>query len=822
MGGMAAIYAVAGFATLALETLWIRECLLRTGGTVVAAALVIGVFFLGAALGNLVGAKFASANKKPLRAFAILELASALSTLLLFFSSRALWTLIPGANIHSVPAVFAIFIMVGLPAALSGAAFPMLSQHVVREPGDRIPSGAALYGANLFGAAFGVLAGGIVFPWYLGMRGAFVSAVLVQVAAALVAWRLSFKVTKPLSEEIAPAPGNLLLIRLGQLLFVVCGFLSLAAQGTLISWVRQVHQGSIYAISGVLSAFILGLGLGALLVSLLTRKGCATKALFPVFSLLAAMILLITPSPGAWLVEHATPLQGNGPIEMLLHSTFWSIVFIGPLTICIGAIFPLTWEMAKGVSHRQGSTLGRIVAWNKIGSALGMFAGAFLLLPLFGVSLTTYFLGWAYLFLVVFFCLLNRDFAFRVSIPTILITFFGIYQWFHIPGAMGLTSIDREVATYQGAYGPVSVIENKETGSRSLLLNSKQRLNGTARALSSQHHQGWLPLLFAKDAKRVVSIGMASGISTAAILDFPVEKVFAIELVPEVARAARDHFAPWSGAVFTDPRVEVVLADGRAALPTLEGPLDVVLCDLLFPEEDGAANLYSKDFMEKVRKNLSDDGLFCLWLPCYQLDEETIGIILHTFAEMFPNAIVIRSNFDPLQPVIGLLGSPAPIRLNRTFLEQKLATPSAQKIAQQSPFFSSPDHAWFAIVGDLHSAKPGFSQWLFTTDDRPMIAFLGPRDLGNRRLIGMAFAKWLTGNFGSKDFPSAQMADTLPAEIHASSLAAQAFFIASVADSVIEGDTRPDAVRLRQTIRWLERSKQENPRAIFSNDAMGR
>ncbi len=846
---LAFLCSLGGFGTLALETLWIREITLRSGSTVVAASLVVGVFFLAAAAGNVAGARFAARSKKPLSAYGLLELLSAGVAISLYYFAKLLWLVLPAEWWVTHGGLGLAVLLVGPPSFLAGASFPMLSQYFVRAPGQRTSAGGILYGGNLLGAGAGVLAGSVVLPWFLGMGGAFLAAAAAQGLGGLIAWQVSNRQKPEKSRKMrrSPAakpgqnaatnlpevefPGLPLLASLA--IFAACGFLSLAAQGLLISWVRQLLQGSVYAVSGVLATFILGLGGGALIASWLRRKGISPLSALPVVSLATAGILIFFPMAGRWVSELGALSLGTHPMEMMLRTTGWSLLILGPFTVLLGVVFPMTWEILAGGSGHQGRSLGRTIAANKVGAALGMWAGVFVVAPIWGLQKGTILLGLGYAFFAGAFLFLSRQ-AGRISGKTarrrfgllemvaLVVAGLGIFQWVqpHVP--MGLRKDDREVVTFSGAYGPVSVIENQTTASRSILLNTQQRLNGTGRALSTQHHQAWLPLLFAGPAPRVASIGMASGITSAAILDFPVKELTAIELVPEVVRAAKEHFRPWNDRIFSDPRARVVVGDGRAALRTLQHPLDLIICDLLFPEEDGSANLYSRDFLIEARELLAPDGLFCLWLPAYQLQDQTAGIILRTFADVFPHALVLRANFDPMQPVIGLLGSKSAIPIGREFLANRLATPEVRALAAQSPFFQSPDHTWLALVGDLHSANPGFSEFSLTTDDRPVMTYLGPADLGDGRLVGMPFAKWLGQRFDHPHFPSADLGTTLPTEVLPSLRAAQYYYIASVADSVIPGDTRPDDVRLSQFLRWLGRAQEANPAVSLPGVALGR
>jgi len=378
------------------------------------------------------------------------------------------------------------------------------------------------------------------------------------------------------------------------------------------------------------------------------------------------------------------------------------------------------------------------------------------------------------------------------------------------------------VADYPGVYGPVAVVENQATGSRQIVLNSRQHLSGTRHAMSSQLHQGWVPLLFCSHPDRVLTIGMAAGISSAAILDYPVKELDAVELVPEVVRAARENFGEWNHALFSDPRAKVMIGDGRVVLARLPGKFDAIICDLFFPTEDSTANLYSRDFFQRAKDHLQPGGLFCLWLPCYQQDAQTAGVVIHSFLDAFPNAVLVRSNLDPEQPVVGLLGSMQPIPVSHDFLASRLASLADTAIPRQSPFFRSPENAELLFAGDLRASRPGFSEFPITTDDSPLYAFLGPsKRQPGERLIGIPFLDWIGKRFPEPRFPSCDLGGMPPEELFNSMRAANYYFAATVALSVVPGDTRSPEVRENQFNASLQRARSLSPQAQLPEDALG-
>ncbi len=815
-----ALWALSGFCILTLETVWMREIAFRAGNTAVASTLVIAVFFVAAALGNLAGGWLVAGRSKALLFYGRFEVASALTAIAMFTLNRWLWTqgnVLPESWAGQFAAAL---LLVGPPSFFSGASFPGLAETVVEDARHRTSTGGRFYGMNLLGAALGVAAGSVWLPYTLGVAGAFAVAAALQLAGGLLACRIAAaakpatrKQTPPTSAvspsvgHAAPAFPN----ALGWSLLATSGALSLAVQTLLIVWARQALEGSVYAVSGVLTAFLSGLGAGGLSVAALRRRGRPAPGLLSLFAGASGLLLFALPSLGMWLCGREAALTADTPVGLLSQALLGCGLVVLPLAVCLGGVFPVAWELVSARAASEGRTLGAALAVNKFGAAAGAALGLYAVLPLCGLAHGTAALGWGYL-LIASAPLLSmtrrltwrRETAFLAAVAAV-----GLFQSLRSEAVLGLKPDERVLAAYSGAYGPVSVIENAASGSRQILLNCRQRLSGTGRALASQRHQSWVPLLFCRTPERVVTIGMAAGLSAVAALDFPVSELHAIELVREVVSAAREHFGTWNARLFSDPRSQVHVADGRVKLARLPGTFDAIICDLFFPGEDGTASLYSRDFFESVRARLNPGGVFCLWLPCYQLTPQTAGIVIRTFTDAFPCAIAVRANLDPLQPVIGLLGANEPLPMSDEFLAARLKTTRAS-----APFFRSPETSRLLFVADLHRAEPSFDAFPATTDDRPLFAFLGPRlPRDKERLYGFPFLEWIGKRALRPSYPSCDLGATPSAQVLAALRAGNYLYAAAAARESLPTDPRPPAVREQQVRDYLRRAVELWPAA---------
>src|SRR5262249_54710768 len=127
---------------------------------------------------------------------------------------------------------------------------------------------------------------------------------------------------------------------------------------------------------------------------------------------------------------------------------------------------------------------------------------------------------------------------------------------------------------------------------------------------------------------------------------------------------------------------------------------------------------------ETAATRLAPGGLFCQWLPLYQLTRDEFDVIVRTFSAVFPEASLWRADFYPDRPVVALIGSigPRPVELAR--VDARLdAIPDALR----DPFVTSSEALAMLYAGDLTSVADLFAAAPLNTDDRPVIEFLAPR-----------------------------------------------------------------------------------------------
>jgi len=684
LGWALAILAGSGGAALAHELLWTRRLIDVLGGTSEATGRVFGGFFLGLALGAVASTRLVG-RRRPWRLAAAAEAAVALATLpAVFLTTWTAWIwpalgperlVGPAGSLVKLAVSFAVVVP---PAFAMGLVLPLVVAAATRGggPGGRLA--VWLYAANTLGGLLGLVA---VVGWALptwGGQGAMLAAAAANLLVAggcLVADAMTGGAGAAATEHaradgaqaadrgrgpVAAAPaGPEAELPAGWLVAIaaVSGAGVLAFEVVALQLVMLWATLSLYAPAAILAAVILTLAIAAASVPFLTA-GRPPRA-----SLLAGVLGLAGAATAAtppWFIAcvqwlGAEPVAGS-VTGFVVKLAAVACLTLGPALLLAGLVFPLVIAGWSAVGRRSG--LGWVLAANGVGGLVGAEAANRLLLPWAGIPGA---LGWV----GIGYCLAGlavvavagrgrwREDLLPIGSLAVAI----LLAAFVLPGMPEVNPFQgfTVLSSRSGADGSVAVVETVKQD-RAILV-SNQYILGSSSARWDEARQAHLPLVLHPDPRRVAFIGVATGVTPGAALEHAaVERLTAIEISPLVADAARRFFNTENNGLATDPRAELVIEDGRTYVESAVGKFDVVVGDFYLPWGSGAGRLYALEHVEAVRRSLTPGGIFCQWLPLYQLAESDLAIAAATFQAVFPEVQLFRNRLDPLQPGLALVG----------------------------------------------------------------------------------------------------------------------------------------------------------------------
>jgi spermidine synthase len=732
-------FALSGAAALGLEMLWMRSAGLVLGATAPTAAAVLASYFAGLALG---AAAARGGAERPVRRYGLLELGAA---------AGAFWSLaVFAACGHEGPArllaaggmpagVLAVAFAV-LPSTLClGATLPILGQ-ALAAPGTIGRRGTLLYALNTAGGVLGIAAMGFGVPALIGVRASYAATAAASALAGIVALALGDRATPAPAERPAPVAPNRARLR------AVAAGAGALGLGLEVLWTRlfaQVLHNSVYSFAAVSLVFLVALSAGAVVTAVLSRR--LAPAGLAAGALLAAAVATVA---GVWSFVQLTDGLAYVGMQRSLGQYLLRIVGIagatvGPGALASGIVLPALWA-AYGDRKGVARPLGDLAAANTLGAIAGALAAGFAVLP--GLGLRAAFLAAAVAYALTATWIAParsslRPLALAALVAALLLD----------PRRAPLAELapgEHVREAIESAAGVVTVVDTGDD--LQLRLDNHYLLGGSA-AATTERRQGLLPLLLHPAPQRVAFVGMATGISASAGPALGVPDTTVVELVPAVAAAAARQFATWNGDLLRRPGVHLVIDDGRRWLAVAEGRFDVVVSDLFVPWHAGAGTLYARETFEAVRRRLAPGGLFCQWLPLYQLTREEFDLIARTFLAVFPHADVWRDGFYADRPVVALVGGASPRPLDADRLRARVAMLPGWA---HDPLLDSPRGLLMLRVGDLSAASDLVAAGPLNTDDRPRLEFLAPR----MTRVGAAGDKdWFTGE------PLAAFADALDA-----------------------------------------------------------
>jgi spermidine synthase len=377
---------------------------------------------------------------------------------------------------------------------------------------------------------------------------------------------------------------------------------------------------------------------------------------------------LVTASLPLWFFRVAQVDLVVAPGEtfngFLLKTVAMTLASCGPAFLAAGLLFPLliAWSSRSG-ADRKGTRLGLLLACNGMGGLVGAEFAHWVLLPTAGIHGSAWRLGAAYGLAAVVVCggfglAIGKDRGRQVvvvPVVIVLLLLFSLYRPVHSVPTVNPHARLSVLYEHTGRDGNLAVVERDDFGRGILLYN--QYMLGTTRARFDQERQAHIPLLLHPEPRQVAMIGLATGITAGAALQHQaVERITAIELSRSVVIVADRFFARYNHGVVSDPRTEVVVEDARTYMAAARDRFDVVVGDLFLPWGPGEARLYSREHFAATRDALRPGGLFCQWLPLFQLRPADLAMIVNSFHAVYLESSWFVSTFRPETPALALVG----------------------------------------------------------------------------------------------------------------------------------------------------------------------
>ena len=754
-------YTCSGLAGLVYEVTWTRLLTLHIGHSTAAASAVVAAFLGGLAIGAAAGGDVAArwTRQRAARVYVALELFVAVAALAFPLAVRALTPLLAWAygsdGSGPFPAIrlLVCLLVVLVPAAALGATFPMAIRWFASESGRAARLSGALYALNTAGAAVGAMLAGFLLIPTIGLSGTTLVGVTGSLLAAAAVWVVQRSAANDERDATeVPSPSNAMGTAdyrwLAAFVLGVSGFASLAHE---IAWTRilaLVLGPTTYAFAATLAAVICGVALGSAAGSWLVGRTQHYGAWLAAVLAAGAVTVSYTYSLAGERFPRLVAEQLAGAEEpfneLLRQGLLLTAALIVPTAACLGSAFPLALAMA-GDGADATRRFGVVYAVNTIGAVTGSLAAGFVLIPRLGLQGTLQVASGA---LVVAALAVvaggerrwsHRAAGLAASAAAVLLLVFsapwdrellasGPYMYApFVPGDLDLTTqLKAGSLLYyrEGASATVSV--KRLTGTTTLAVDGKVDASNRGDMLT-QKLIAHLPLLVHDAPRRVAIVGLGSGVTAGAALTHPIERADVLEISPEVVEASA-FFTGENRDALEDPRLHLIVGDGRSHLQLSREQYDVIVSEPSNPWIAGVAALFTREFFAAARARLAPGGVLCHWANAYNISEPDLRAIVATFQSVFPDGSVwLVGNDDVL-----MLGSDGPLDDRLSRLAEHLDRPGVRSDLALVEVRDA-----FSILSLFVAGPAALASYVngvpLLTDDTMRLEFSAPRELHNRR-----------------------------------------------------------------------------------------
>ncbi len=662
---------ISGFAGLVLQIVWIDRFSSVFGSSTVAMSVVVAVFLGGLALGSYVFGRISPARRHPLRLYGILQIGIGTYALAFPYTLKAIERLYAPMYLSASGSfgalvtlrICAAALILLIPTAMMGGSLPLVLRAMVKRLDGAGRDGGAAYGVNTLGAACGSFLAGFVLMKAFGTGWTSVVAAVASVASGVLATVFSSPVSTdgeaPPKERPETSRSRIIPAAIG--CFTLSGF---AGMGCEMLWHRYLvlyFLDTIYLYTGIVTVFILGLGLGSLIGGRLISKVRSPAVFFASTQAAAAVLAALAfhlPVPAHSYISRAG-MESGFAVQIFL------LLMLLPPTLCMGAAVPTVVRIVTDRASSVGRRVGTAFALNTTGSVAGALAVTFVLVPAIGIQ--------GVLFLLV---ALNM-------IAASVMMFVGegsrARRWAWVPllvcasyTVIGLAAVDPlpHAVLRRIAGGSAEIVEVRQGVTGTTWVTRSRRgtdLRDNAVTISRSYHegfnvQGFIPMLLApRVPENVLGLTFAAGLACfGPRLFHEVKQIDCVDISRDNVEAGLEHF-PQNRDSDKDSRLRFFYDDARNFVRYSGTTYGLILVEATPPAHSFRnASLFTREFYENSLERLETDGFFMQVLSMADLSEREALGIMKTFSSVFPHcALWFNGGSDTV-----MLGSPTKITLS--------------------------------------------------------------------------------------------------------------------------------------------------------------
>jgi spermidine synthase len=271
--------------------------------------------------------------------------------------------------------------------------------------------------------------------------------------------------------------------------------------------------------------------------------------------------------------------------------------------------------------------------------------------------------------------------------------------------------------------GTTTVFQDvQKTGQKYMLIDGTGEVSTDYFSMRAFRFLSILPALYSPQPKHALIVTFGTGIVAGAISNLPsIEHVDCIEICKQAFDASRN-FSEQNHDVIHNPRINLIVNDGRNFVLTTKNHYDIISADATHPTSSDSWILYTKEFYTLCSTKLSDHGIMCQWIPLHGILENDYRVILATFHTAFPNVAVYYSGGYKTIGHTVLLGSKSPLKIDMKMANTLFADSLTRDDLAKVNVFNVYDFL-NGFVLDQDAINEFRGEVPLNTDDKPCIIF---------------------------------------------------------------------------------------------------
>jgi predicted membrane-bound spermidine synthase len=681
---LSVVFLFSGLSALMFQVVWQRLLATYYGVGPISIALIVSVYMAGLGIGALLGGHLSERLQRRVIVYCVVEVCIGIFGAISPQVLRFLGEHTAGSSLMLSLIYMTLFLF--MPTALMGMTLPLLTKIFSESVRNFIETVSILYFINTIGAAAGALITSYIIISFFSLQTAVYVAASINFSIAFIIYARTMRYASgspsvsvfglqpgPVSGAISasvgvscPGPSRRSYrasgagAKLVYPLIFVTGFVAIGYE---IIWFRLVGilvKDSAYAFSSTLAVYLIGIAIGSHCVSRISNN-YAKMGPYDVFyalQFLIGVIVSVTFVGYFYLTKYSNGFEkltelsfgtlvhpgwyfddGSSVLKGLFRSFdvfVWPLIFVLVPTLLMGASFPVVAALALLHRERQGKTVGVVYFFTILGNTLGGILTGFVLLPFLGSERSVaLFAAIGVVFGMGIGKIGRRTFSLTLRATTTAALLIGFVMFFPRKGELyevmhASAGRDLDVVFEEGIDGTVVTYHRDE--------RVRNFINGVAhggRPIYSFYCETIEAMSRASNLRNALVIGYGTGSNVETLLkSTEVKEIIVVEVNRTLIRNLRKIPLFWT--MLSNPRVHLIVDDGRRYLFNTKRKFDLITTDALWSFSSYSNNLYSQDFYRLIQTHLAAGGVYMAW-------QDEHRVIAKTLASVFAHVAMFAS-----------------------------------------------------------------------------------------------------------------------------------------------------------------------------------